>query len=302
MRAPTGEQFELAAGRVRAVVTEVAAGLRMLTVDGVDVTEPFPEHVVPPSGDGIVLSPWPNRVADARWTLDGEVQQLDITEPERGNALHGLLRHSPYRVLERADGAITLGATVFPQHGYPFLLDTTVRYELTEDGIRVTHGVHNVSDRRAPYAVGTHPFFRIGDVPTEELTLTLHASTRIETDERLNPVAEVPVEGTAYDLRGGRRVGDLALDGAFADVALVDGASAELTAPDGRRVRLLQDPDWDFVQVFTRVDFPKDGGAGFAIAIEPMTAAPNALNSGRGLRWLEPDERWQGGWGVRYSA
>ncbi|WFR67226.1 hypothetical protein P9139_00855 [Curtobacterium flaccumfaciens] len=27
-----------------------------------------------------------------------------------------------------------------------------------------------------------------------------------------------------------------------------------------------------------------------------MTAPANALNSGEGLRWLEPDESWTGSW------
>jgi aldose 1-epimerase len=30
-----------------------------------------------------------------------------------------------------------------------------------------------------------------------------------------------------------------------------------------------------------------------------MTAAPDALNSGRGLRWLGPDESWDLSWGLR---
>ncbi len=30
-----------------------------------------------------------------------------------------------------------------------------------------------------------------------------------------------------------------------------------------------------------------------------MTAPANALNSGEGLRWLEPDETWTGTWGIR---
>ena len=35
-----------------------------------------------------------------------------------------------------------------------------------------------------------------------------------------------------------------------------------------------------------------------AIAIEPMTAPPDALNSGEGLRWLEPGERAEFRWGI----
>ena len=307
MRAPTGVQFALSKstpnGEAIAVITEVAASLRVLSIGGIELTEPYGVDVVPPFCDGIVLVPWPNRVEDGRWIHEGAAQVLDITEPALHNALHGLLRDRPYRLAERTPDAVTLAATVHPTRGYPFTLDTTVRYELVDDGIQVTHGVVNVGEKRAPYAVGTHPFLRLGEVPTYELTLALAAGTRFETDARLNPIRESSVDGTDYDLRSGRLVADLDLDDAFGGVTPVDGVSRHrLTAPDGRFVELWQESDFAYVQVFTTRIFPKDGGLGTAIAVEPMTAPPNALNSGQGLRWLEPGESWSGSWGIRYSG
>lgn len=307
MRAPTGEQFvitrESETGTSTATITELAASLRGLVIDGVAVTEPYAEDSLPPFGDGIVLVPWPNRVEDGVWQHEGKQLQLDITEPARNNAIHGLLRNAPYSLVSRDESSVTLAATVFPQHGYPFHLDTTIHYELVEGGLIVTHGFENVSEVPAPVAVGTHPFFRIGDVPTEDLVLTVSAATRFEVDERLNPLGEIPIEGSGYDLRGGRRVGDLELDDAFGDVTVVDGISRHwLTAPDGQTVELWQDEHCAFVQVFITPIFPKDGGLGTAIAIEPMTAPPNAFNSGQGLRWLEPGESWHVTWGIRYSG
>jgi len=307
MRAPTGVQFALSRptplGEAVAVITEVAASLRVLSIGGIDLTEPYAEHAVPPFGDGIVLVPWPNRVEDGLWIHGGSAQVLDITEPAKHNALHGLLRDRPYSVVERTPDAVTLAATVHPTRGYPFILDTTVRYKLVDDGIRVTHGVANVGESRAPYAVGAHPFLRLGEVPTYELTLAVAAGTRFETDARLNPIRESSVDGTDYDLRAGRLVADLDLDHAFGGVTSVDGVSHHrLTAPDGRFVELWQESDFAYVQVFTTRIFPKDGGLGTAIAVEPMTAPPNAFNSGQGVRWLEPGESWSGSWGIRYSG
>lgn len=307
MSAPTGEQFVLTRSsgsrQSRAIITEVAAALRELVVDGVAITEPFDEQATPPFSCGIVLTPWPNRVADGRWELDGQTQQLDLTEPARHNALHGLLRNSPYTVVERDEASITLAATVFPQHGYPFLVDTTVRYELLESGLKVTHTAANRSDAAAPVAFGVHPFFRIGDVPVEELRLTLPAATRFETDDRLNPTAEVPVDGTRFDLNAGPKVGELDLDDAYGGLT-TDGdlAHTRLTAPDGAAVDIWQEAEWQWVQVFTTREFPKNGGHGLAVAIEPMTAPPNALNNGQGLRWLAPGESWSTSWGVDYAG
>lgn len=300
--APTGEQFVITRGDARAVITEVAAALRQYSVGGVDITEPYAEESVPPFANGIVLMPWPNRIEDGLWHLDGEPMQVDITEPERHNALHGLLRYTAYRLVERDESSITLGAHVFPQHGYPFHLDTTVRYELVDGGLNVTHHVHNLSAAKAPVAIGTHPFLTIGDVPTEDLELTVYAATRFEVDDRLNPIREIDVDGPNYDLRPGRPVKDLDLDDAFGGLISVDGVSAVLRAPDGREVRLLQDDNHPFVQVFTTRKFPKKGGLGLAVAVEPMTAPPNAFNSGIGVRWVEPGDSWTVGWGLQYSG
>lgn len=281
------------------MITELAASLRELSVDGVDLVQSYPEHSLPPFAEGIVLMPWPNRVEDGRWQLDGAVQQLDLTEVERNNAIHGLLRNTPYRLVERDAESVVLAADVFPQHGYPFHLETTVRYALVAQGIEVTHGVRNVGSGRAPVAVGTHPFLKIGDVPTDELTLVLNAATHFEVDARLNPIREHEVEGTEWDLRAGRLVRDLELDDAFGGVNTVGGVSALLRAPDGREVRLLQDERHGYLQAFITRDFP---GAGTAIALEPMTAPANAFNSGLGLQWLEPGAAWAVGWGIQYQS
>jgi aldose 1-epimerase len=307
MRAPTGEQFRITrstpSGQAEALITELAASLRGFSIGAVDLTQPYAETSKTPFGCGIVLVPFVNRIEDGLWLLDGDEQQLDLTEPDKHNAIHGLLRNTAYRVVEQSEGAITLGATVFPQHGYPFMLETTVTYTLSDDGITVTHSIRNDSDVPAPVAVGTHPFLQIGDVPTEELVLSVNAATRFPVDARLNVDGELPVEGTKYDLRGGRKISELDLDDAFGELSPVNKETASLTAPDGRSVSLWQDDDFPYVQVFTTRIFPKIGG-GFTtgVAIEPMTAPANAFNSGQSVKWLEPDTTWTASWGIRYKS
>ena len=303
--APTGSQFHLeldADGRrVTAIVTEVAAGIRALEVDGAALTETFAEHETPPSACGITLFPWPNRVDGGRWTLDGVEQQLDLTEPAKGNASHGLLRYTAYRPIVVEPHAVTLGATVFPQHGWPFQLATTVRHELVADGMVVTHTVENVGRGRAPFAVGSHPFLRVGDHDPATLRVTLDAATRFEVDERSIPTGTAPVAGTDVDLRGGPLVGDLDLDTGYRDVVADEHGvrRTRLTAPDGWSTELWQDASFAYVQVFTPRNFPRDGVEGLAVAAEPMTAPANALATGEGLVWLDEGESWTAAWGIR---
>lgn len=305
MSLPTGEQFALelddTAGTVRATVTELAASLRALTVRGVALVHEYPDDLIPPYGAGIVLVPWPNRVRDGTWTLNGTEQRLDVTEPSTGNATHGLLRNTGYRATDRSSSAVTLAATVFPQHGYPFLLETSVRYELTPTGLQVTHGIRNAGAATAPAAIGTHPYFRVGSVPSDELTVTVSASSWFPVDDRFIPTGREPVEGTDVDLRPGKPLRGASLNAAYSDLQLVDGAYRHvLTAPDGSGTEVWGDEDFAYVQVFTQPAFPGLTGTEFAVALEPMTAPANALQTGEALRWLEPGETWLARWGVRY--
>ncbi|HET9349306.1 MAG TPA: aldose epimerase, partial [Arthrobacter sp.] len=184
---PMGEHYEIMATlggrRQKAVITEIAASLRALEIDGVALLQDYPAQSGPPSCAGWVLVPWPNRVADGKWTYDGVPQQLEITEPGNGNALHGLLSGAAYTVAHRTSDSITLAADVTGEPGYPFELATAVRYQLTEDGLLVTHSVTNTGSRDAPVALGAHPFLRLGTFPTEELTLVINASTHLEVDD-----------------------------------------------------------------------------------------------------------------------
>lgn len=299
----SGERIVIDNGSARAEVGRVAAVLCELSVRGVRLTETVPLDAVPPMGCGIVLAPWPNRVRDGRWELDGEPQQLDLTEPSSGNASHGLLRNTAYRVIGQAEDAVTLGAVIPPQHGWPFELETWVRYTLELDGLTVTHGARNTGTRDALWAVGAHPYFRVGETPVEELTLEVDRPEYLQLDDRLIPVAVRQVEGTRFDLRQARRVGDVDLNHAYGDSEAFIGRSeaAWLTAPDGSRLALWLDEEFSWIQVYTPRAFPRQDGPGAAVAIEPMSAAPDALNSRRGISTIPPGGEWQASWGVRYT-
>jgi len=299
---PTGEQFGLrsADGRVTAEITQVGASLRAFTVDGVDLVPRYPLDAATPAGSGIVLVPWPNRVRDGRWTQRGETRQLALTEPAMGNASHGLLRFASYAVHAQSEASVTLSAPVVPQTGYPFHLRTSVTYVLTGMTLDVRHTVTNVGADAAPVALGTHPYLCIGDVATSELVITSPGATLFTLDERKIPLAEEPVDAAA-DLRTGRRVGDLTLDTAYGQLSRdADGlVRTSLTAPDGRTLTLWQGEGFDYVQVFTTDRYPDQP---IAIAVEPMTAPADALNSGQSLRWLEPGESWELNWGITFET
>jgi aldose 1-epimerase len=286
-------------GFATVTVTEVAASLHSFTVDGVDLVQRYRHDAEPSRGAGIIMAPWPNRVENGRWLYDGKVQQLDITDTEFSNACHGLLRYAQYRLESRTDYEVTLSARIYPHPGYPFALDTSVRYRLTDDGLDVEHTFVNIGAQRAPVAVGSHGYFTIGGVKTTDLVLTLAAAQVYETDDRMIPTRAVGVSGPR-DLRAGRVVGELELDDCYTGLTRENERySAELRASDGRAVTIWGDHNFDHFVICTTKAFLNENGIFVdAIAIEPQTAAVNAFNNGIGVTWLEPSEAWRASWGV----
>lgn len=297
MVAPSGEQYVVQGGGYRAVVTECGAGLRELGYDGRPLVEGYPEDAPASGGRGQLLLPWPNRICDGRYRFDGRDHQLPLSEVARGHASHGLVRWAAWRPLEVAGDAVVLAYRLMAQPGYPWTLDLTARYAVSDDGLVVSVTATNVSTSRAPFAAGAHPYLRVGPGPVDAWELTVPARTALATDERKIPTGRVGVSGGDLDFRDGRAIGSTVLDTAWTDLDRdADGrATVVLDGPDGG-VALWMDAAHRWVQVYSGDELTP---ARSALAVEPMTAPPDAFNSGEDLVVLEPGEARSLSWGVR---
>jgi aldose 1-epimerase len=304
MTSPSGDQFEITGGGYRAVVTECGATLRVLEHDGRPVVHGFGEDEMPRAASGQLLMPWPNRIRDGAYTFDGRDLQLGLTEPARQNASHGLVRWAAWTVEEHGGSSVSMGYRLMAQSGYPWTVDLHVLFDLSADGLTVTQTATNLSDRPAPYASGAHPYLTAGEGPVDGWELTVPASTRLLPDERQLPVGEEDVDGTAYDFRVARPIRDLQLDHAFGGLAR-DGdgiATAMVRDPStGRGAALWVDRHHPWLMVFSADDGwdpPRQ-----ALAVEPMTAPPDAFRSGRDLSTLAPagqnGDEASVSWGIR---
>jgi aldose 1-epimerase len=296
---PSGRQVELTHGGQRVVVVEVGGGLRAYQVDGVDVLDGYPADRMCNGGRGQLLIPWPNRIAGGRYELAGTPQQLPLTEPEHGNAIHGLVRWMPWRLEQPAAGHVVGSCPVHPQPGYPFRLDCTVDYRLDDAGLAVTMAVANRSDRDAPVGLGAHPYLAAGPGLVDGARLRLPAATRLITDERGIPRGREPVDGGDYDFRPDRLLGPTALDTAYADLDRDPDGTVRvvLSRADGIRVTLWADGTFTHLQVYTGETLPEPQRRR-GLAVEPMTCPPNAFASGDGLRLLAPGGTLTGTWGI----
>ena len=298
---PSGEQFSLAFDEHSATVVEVGGGIRSYTVDGHDVLDPYPLEAICDGAHGAPLIPWPNRLDGGHYRFDGEELQLPLTEPERGNAIHGLLRWRAWRAVERSPERVVMGIRLHPMPGYPFALDVRVAYELDGGGLVVTSEAVNVGVRACPFGAGQHPYLSAGGTFVDECRLQLGGATRITTDEaRKLPVAREPVAGSPYDFRSERRIGELEVDVAFTDLARdADGlAWARLRTPDGTTRELWVDDHYGYIEIYTGDTLaPQRRRRG--LGVEPMTCPPNAFATGEDVVRLEPGDAFRARWGVR---
>lgn len=288
---PTGAQFELRGDGQRAVVTEVGAGLRSWCVDGEELLDTFPADAPADSYRGAVLAPWPNRIRDGRYAFAGVEHRLPVTEPERGTALHGLALDERFRPIARSERAVALRHVLGPRPGYPFTLGLEVRYELGPGGLEVTLRATNESPRPAPFGAGLHPYLRAAGGRADHCLLEVPAATRVPVDERMLPLGPpVAVAGTDHDFTRARRVGAVRLDTCFGDLARDrDGrARVRLVAPGGgREVTVWMDDRFRYAHVYTADAVADPARARAGIAVEPVTCAPDAFNTGAGLEVLE---------------
>ncbi len=296
---PSGAQHEIRHADQVAVVTEVGGGLRRYDVGGRPVLDGFDETAMADGGRGQVLAPWPNRVADGRWTWEGQELQLPLSEAAKRNAIHGLVRWTGWSLADRSDDALTMATTVWPNPGFPFQLSLTATYRLADDGLTTRLRARNEGGRPAPYGVGQHPYLTAGTDLVDDTVLTVPARTRLLTDERGNPTGRADVEGSDYDFRVARRIGDLVLDTAYTDLVADDDGRVRvrLDAPDAGGVELWAGPATRWLQVFTGDTLAADRRRRSA-AVEPMSCAPGALASGVDLVVLAPGEEHTLEWGV----
>lgn len=266
-------------------MTEVGATLRSWRVGEREQLDTFGIDELGEGFRGKVLAPWPNRLRDARYVFAGAEHRTAMSEPERGAALHGLVLWADWHPLRHSSDEVALGYVLHPQPGYPFTLELEVSYRLTAEGLEVTLRATNRGAGVAPFGAGFHPYVaRSGDA-----LLELPARTRVPVDERLLPTGgAVPVEGTEYDFRRPRALGPL--DTCFGDLERdADGLARVTVASGDGAVTVWMDEGFRFIHVYTCAS---------GVAVEPMTCAPDAFNSGDGLLALAPGASFSGRWGL----
>jgi aldose 1-epimerase len=292
-------QIEIASGAQRVGVIALGGGLRSYEVAGRPLLDGFPAGERPTSGRGQVLAPWPNRIEDGSYEFDGKRMQLPLTEPEHGNAIHGLVRNSNWNIVDLEAHRVLLDYALEPQPGYPFTLGLSIEYSLSDSGLTVQTTAWNLGLEVCPYGSGQHPYLTLGTPTVDQLRLEVPADVVLLSNERGIPVDSESVAGTGYDFRAGRAIGGTVLDNGFAGLAHDEDGRARILLDDpdsGAGATLWVDEAYPFVMIFTGDPLPDV--ARRSLAVEPMTCPPNAFRTGDSLILLKPGETTASTWGI----
>lgn len=109
-------------------------------------------------GQSPILFPIIGRLLDDKYRLNGK----EYTMPK-----HGIVRKKPFKLVEKTDDSLTFSQTNDDEslEMYPYEFELRVKFQLTENGLSVTHYVVNKSTDTMYYSFGAHPGFncQIGD-------------------------------------------------------------------------------------------------------------------------------------------
>lgn len=275
--------------------------MRSYEVDGRPLLDGFSVKESSSSARGQLLIPWPNRLRDGRYTFEGKAYQVPLSEPEKHNAIHGLLRWANWRVADRADDRVLMEHTLFPRTGYPFGLHVAVEYSVGSGGLTVDVTATNVGELPCPYGMGAHPYLRVEADSIDACWLEAPGGVRLTQDERAIPVGTESVAGTAYDFRTSRQIVGTELDTAFTELRR-DAAGCAwvrlLSRSADHGVGLWMDERYRYYMLYTGDTLPDDRRRRRSLGVEPMTCAPNAFASGDGLITLVPGASVVSRWGI----
>ncbi len=175
-----------------------------------------------PNYFGATVGRFANRIAGARFTLDGKTYHLEAND--HGNSLHGGFKGFDKQIWAIKSVSSGQPASVTLTYrspdgsgGYPGNLDVTAVYALSDDNVlSLTYTA--TTDAPTIVNISNHSFWNLRgeasshDVMDEELTIDADAITPV--DKNLIPTGEIrKVDGTPFDFRKGRAIGARIRDG-----------------------------------------------------------------------------------------
>ncbi|WP_024551535.1 aldose-1-epimerase [Franconibacter helveticus 513] len=284
----SGTTIALAAGRYRAKIVTVGAGIAELTRGEQHLVVPHKPEEMPLAHMGKVLMPWPNRIAGGRYLYAGKELAPAINDRESGSAIHGLLAWHNWQIASQTASGVTLTAFLPPTYGYPFMLACEVSYQLDADaGLCARLSAQNKGDTPAPYGAGVHPYLTCNLEKVDNCSLSLPAEEVFSVDAQRNPLRLMQAQASGLLFSPSREIGATIIDHTFRALRREGAWEVRLTSQrQAMSTCLRSDQPW--LQIYTGDKLNRIG-----LAVEPMSCPPDAFNSGQDLVSLAPGQTHQ---------
>ncbi len=255
-------------------------------IDGYTDAESFIHDVTGQGFKSCKLSPFACRLKNGAYHFGQENYKIQQGFYLNRHALHGLLYNAPFIVLQQEANAEKAMLRLLHQHkgtdaGFPFVYDCVVTYTLEHNHqLTLQTTVTNHSGKLMPIQDGWHPYFTLGGA-INDCQLEFQSKELVLFDGELLPTGE---------LKHFEDFGSLTLLGKteFDHCFTVNFAECQplcvLRNPQTHiQVEIYPDTSYPYLQVYT----PPHR---HSIAIENLSAAPDAFNNAMGLKVLPPGE------------
>jgi aldose 1-epimerase len=290
-------------GNAMEIVPACGANLLDLRFDGLSVLDGYrtPKELKAMAwAKSAVLVPFPNRLRDGKYNFLNVNYQLPLNHPASGNAIHGFGKDAKMKVI-KAWATETEAGLYCRWHykgeltGYPFRFTFETTQILREGGdFEMTMLIRNRHNSPIPVGLGCHHYFVLSD-KVDDTSLQLPDCQQIILDsERMLPTGEKRQFDDFKDLTP---LSQTALDHGFVLNDQQKGVVEVILTSNRGRMTYWQEKGkgrFNYIQVFTPPHRQ-------SIAVEPMTCAGNAFNSGDGLVVLQQRHSLRGTFGVRFE-
>ncbi len=247
-------------------------------IDNYSSASDFKNNVAGQGFKSCKLSPFACRIHNAAYDFAGVTYKIEKYR-DKGHALHGLLFDAVFTIVSQQADEEKSSVTLQYKYrgwdiGYPFKYDCIITYSLSKDNcLTIVTEIINKDEGLIPVQDGWHPYFNFGG-SIDELQLEFQSKEEVEFNDALIPTGKLLKYGAFTSLK---QITDTIFDNCYTlNFYECQPLCVLRDAVKNIQLEIHTDNSYPYLNIYT----PSHRKS---IAIENLSAVPNAFNNGIGL-------------------